>query len=651
MHAFNELRVDSLENALSGVNDTTKVRLLVEISDEWGKRDPKQAVEHALQGLLLAIETEDSISVFRAYRQLGIANSVAGKYEAAKDTLEHALELSKLLRRPPWVINSLLSIGNVSRKLTDYEGALAYYQEAALLAKQKQLEALEAQSLCNVAVAHADLGNYDKAIEYCLLSIEIDRKLNNQKTLAVTLGNIAIYYAISGDFESGILFLKQAYQINENRGNKEGMAYNLNNMGRMYTDLGNLQKAIECLLRSKELNEKRKDYRMVAYNEVNIGRNYLEMGRTDESIYYARLSLETANFIKTRGDWVTDAYQILAEAHAERKEFDEAFHYLQQYTDLRDTLYTEQTSAKIAEMEGLFNKERQQQEIALLQEREASSKAALEKELAEGQVRRTIMWFSLVALALMIALVITQVVNYRRRNRTRELLAAKAEEAREKEASRQLAEMRLKALRSQMNPHFIFNVINSIQHFIMKSDRKAGYNYLSKFARLIRVILENSQKNTVFLEEELKTLKLYLEIESLRFEDKFDYQIEFGEALNGTNYEIPAMLVQPYVENAIVHGLLNKTEKGRLLIKIDRDESLLHCVVQDNGVGRKKAQEIKKNKLLSHRSVGMSNTSARLEILNLNRNTQTRVDIQDLFDEEGDVSGTRVDLYIPIINE
>lgn len=644
-------RKDSLEMELTTEKDSVRVRLFCELSKEWLQTDPKEASNQANKGLGLAQKLGRKDLECLAIRQLGIAQSAEGKYTEALESFNSALEKSRSLKQPSWVIKNLISAGNVSRKLSAYQEALAFYQEAALKARDEEDKQAEAKALCNVGVAHADQSNYAKAIEYCQQSIAIDKELGNQTSIAITLGNIAIYYAIQGDFKSGILQLQQALSINRRLNNREGMAYNLNNLGRMHADLGDPEKGIEYLLESKAINEERKDLRMVAYNLNNIGRLYLKLERAEDAIRFSLQSLDVASQLTGRGDWVTDAYQTLAEAFAKQGQHEKAFSYLELYTDLRDTLYTEESSAQIAEMEARFNQERQEQEIALLREQEGRSKAALAQEKAEGRFRLTIMWSSLIGFILMVALVIALVINYRRRIRTRELLAAKAEETRQKEASRQLAEMRLKALRSQMNPHFIFNVINSIQHFIMKADRKAGYNYLSKFARLMRVILESSQKSTVFLEEELKTLRLYLEIESLRFEDKFDYEIKLGESLNGTNYEMPAMLVQPYVENAIVHGLLNKNEKGSLLIEVSREEDMLHCVVQDNGVGRKKAQEIKKSKLLSHRSVGMSNTSDRLEILNLNRNTHTRVNIEDLIGEDGNASGTRVDLFIPIINE
>ncbi|MEM9025129.1 MAG: histidine kinase, partial [Bacteroidota bacterium] len=202
----------------------------------------------------------------------------------------------------------------------------------------------------------------------------------------------------------------------------------------------------------------------------------------------------------------------------------------------------------------------------------------------------------------------------------------------------------------QMNPHFVFNALNAIQNFIMKSDKEAGYLYLSKFARLIRMILENSPKGTVSLEEELKMLTLYLEMESLRFDSRFVYELEVDPSLSQSVEEIPSMIIQPYVENAIVHGLLNKMdgEKGRLEISIARADQGIRCTITDNGVGRKRAEELKKKKLLTHRSVGISNTRERLEILNLERPDKTEVKTQDLVDAHNEVIGTSVELVIPL---
>jgi len=207
----------------------------------------------------------------------------------------------------------------------------------------------------------------------------------------------------------------------------------------------------------------------------------------------------------------------------------------------------------------------------------------------------------------------------------------------------------LKALRSQMNPHFIFNSLNSIQHFIVHNDEVSASKYLNTFAKLIRTILNNSEKPTTTIREEIDSVRLYLELEALRFEDKFEYQIQIEPGLDLDYYEVPTMLIQPFAENAILHGLLPKGGNGKLLIQITQDKNHILCAIVDNGIGRSKAQEMKENSMRkTQKSFGMKITQDRLELLNYIHKTNLSVRIVDLKDERGQASGTRVEIYIPV---
>jgi hypothetical protein len=226
----------------------------------------------------------------------------------------------------------------------------------------------------------------------------------------------------------------------------------------------------------------------------------------------------------------------------------------------------------------------------------------------------------------------------------------KNKQHKEYERKVEMSKIELKALRSQMNPHFVFNSLNSIQHYIFNSKSDEAVKYLNKFAKLMRVILNNSDKPTVALEDDLEALKLYLELEQMRFEDKFEYKIEVDENVD-LDYDImPPMLLQPYVENAILHGLTPRKDKGLLTIRISTEEHFIVCTITDNGIGRKKAAEIKRtmpgNK---HKSLGMKITEERLRILNEISQSKHSVKIIDLTNADGSAAGTSVELYVPVL--
>ncbi len=211
---------------------------------------------------------------------------------------------------------------------------------------------------------------------------------------------------------------------------------------------------------------------------------------------------------------------------------------------------------------------------------------------------------------------------------------------------RRLVEMELKALRSQMNPHFTFNTLNSIQSFINQRSPETAVDYMAKFAELIRSILENSAEEFIELNRELKTLERYLELESLRFENKFEYEIRVDESIDASCEKVPSMILQPYIENAIWPGLLNKPDKGKITVKIEPHPKGLVCIVEDNGIGRKKAMAIKEQNGSRRKSFGLLISQERLEILNRFSSKTMRVTITDLINENDQALGTRVELLV-----
>ncbi len=205
-----------------------------------------------------------------------------------------------------------------------------------------------------------------------------------------------------------------------------------------------------------------------------------------------------------------------------------------------------------------------------------------------------------------------------------------------------------KALRAQMNPHFIFNALNSIQNFILERDDQTADLYLANFSTLMRKVLENSKHNQIPLNEEIETLQMYLQLEHLRFENKFSYEIILDQQIDSNAVMIPSSLIQPYLENAIWHGLMPKQSAGKLKLEfIKHKKEQLLVIVEDNGIGREAASKLR-NKSKDHKSTGMKNIEERLKLLNKNNKGAFFVKIIDLKSNEGKARGTRIELSIPL---
>ena len=220
------------------------------------------------------------------------------------------------------------------------------------------------------------------------------------------------------------------------------------------------------------------------------------------------------------------------------------------------------------------------------------------------------------------------------------------DKARRRELRNELARAQQQALSLQMNPHFIFNTLGSLQSFILKNDRDASNLYLTKFSQLMRKMLDNVECGFVDLEEEIETLRLYIELQHLRFGDHFDYEITVDPRIDLTSVQIPPFLIQPYVENAIQHGLLPGENRGRLAVEVKLHDPGILWVVEDNGIGRAEAAKIKSRKGQDTRPHGTEITDRRVELLNrlsLERYSVTTLDLQD---GDGRPSGTRVEILL-----
>jgi LytS/YehU family sensor histidine kinase len=208
---------------------------------------------------------------------------------------------------------------------------------------------------------------------------------------------------------------------------------------------------------------------------------------------------------------------------------------------------------------------------------------------------------------------------------------------------KQLADLKMQFLRAQMNPHFMFNSLNSIKHFILTNEREKASEYLSNFAQLIRSILSFSNARYISLADELNTLETYVGLERIRFSDGFDYQIKVSESIDPSALLVQPLIFQPYVENAVWHGLMHKESQRRLEIEISENKNMLTCSITDNGIGREKSASIK-SKSNTRKSLGLQISELRMKAQDAN----TTVEIIDLKSENGTSLGTRVLISLPL---
>lgn len=258
-------------------------------------------------------------------------------------------------------------------------------------------------------------------------------------------------------------------------------------------------------------------------------------------------------------------------------------------------------------------------------------------------------WLFRIAAAIFFAGVFYSLIRWRLNEKFNRQLELAEKEKKLAGLEQQKTALEMQALRAQMNPHFIFNSLNSINNFILANDRLQASAYLNKFSRLVRLILQNSQASFISLESELEALKLYLELEALRFSYHFEYKITVATELDIEGLKVPPLIIQPYVENAIWHGLMQKEDKGRLDIEVSQEDDYLFFKIADDGIGRRAAADRASKSATRHKSMGVKITADRITMLQSLNGTVSPVTIIDLLHPDGSGAGTEVLIKIPVI--
>lgn len=537
-------------------------------------------------------------------------------------------------------------------------------------------------------------GNYEKAFDYSQIAIRL-----NQKTLPLSktkeeqsfrvylcqqsLVDMAKLYKESGDFYTALEYLNRSEQF--------GKTYKTNwymerEKAEIFILFGKYDSAFVFL------NKIRKSSPDNAWTKFSLGQSFLAINQTDSALYFLQdaltffkknnnmfftgpAMLDLSSVYILRKDYSTalayvlpavaaaDAlndkprpflmkgYELLSKVHHGLGNNDSAYFYLLKYNALKDSIQNRQFLFRISAA-------KKEATIGLLEKDNKIKQQQLKQEAS-------LKYFLLIALLLFTIsgiFIFRSLILKRKNDKLRshqlenELKMQQLEnEKRQTEFQKKTTELEMQALRAQMNPHFIFNCLSSINRFILKNEPDTASDYLTRFSRLIRMVLMNSQKSLITLEDELDMLTIYLDMERLRFKNTFDYHIIFTNRVDAGAIYIPPLLLQPFCENAIWHGLKHladpqsgRHEHGRLDIILSMENKILNCSITDNGIGRLKAAEIKSKSAEENKSMGLKITTERLALLNQEKENLTSFEIVDLKNENGEAAGTTVKLKISL---
>ncbi len=497
------------------------------------------------------------------------------------------------------------------------------YNENLRISETHFIKGLKTKSLLGLSNVYDALNNQDQSIHYLELMLEAAKSENILSYVETAHSSLGLKVMdFKKDYKLAQYHFNQSLAISETLkdsskiiGTKSRIAWNyyLQNM---------LDSSIFCYTRLLA-DLKGNNYVYLANTYGNLGTVF----RDKKDLLKARENYDKAISFALQGrhkyslSWI---YKDMSIMYVRNRNFENAYNYYALYTAYNDSLNNTNFNAKLIDARVRYDVKEKEQKVELL-----SLKVKNQSMYIFG-------FAGFLALSILIGFLLIRQSKLSARRRISEM-------------NQKISEITQANLRQQMNPHFIFNTLNSIQYYMYQHDKLATNNYLTKFSSLMRRILENSQHTSIPLNDELDAVNLYLELESFRFKDKFEYEITIDDEIDTIMYKIPTMLIQPYVENAICHGLMNKEDKGYLKININLKSDHLACIIEDNGIGREAAKEIKLKKEINHNSLGTRITESRLDLVNLLYGTSLTTIYTDLVDENGKPNGTRVEIQIPIL--
>nr|NQU89749.1 tetratricopeptide repeat protein [Bacteroidota bacterium] len=533
--------------------------------------------------------------------------------------------------------NMAYTLNNLSAcyvRLGNYEKGLDMALKSLKIKEKKGNENDIAMSLINIGGILVKLGNDDDALEKYLSALGIFNKGKSHKYVGKCLSNIGSIYKRKGKLD----IARQYYADAKERYVEANETMYLASVYRYIAGIdlkeGMVSNAMENYRNSLSICNDFQDHYGITTSKMGIGESLKILGDIAGAIRYFQEALTHAVEIGAT-DLQRDAHLSLSECYEKTGRNSSALDEYKLYAQLTDSLLNQDKVKNMNELQIRYETEKKEQEIRILKQQNEIDNLEIIRQNQQLRQQRNIIFVSVVMI-LLVGIILLLLFN---RYRLKQV-------ATKEKAKRKALQIESRLLRTQMNPHFLFNSLNSIQNYISDADTFMAETYLSKFAQLVRNILEHSRKNLITLEDDIRSLRLYLELEQLRFKGLFDFDISTSKQLDDDEYFIPPMLIQPFAENAIIHGIRHKPEKGHLAIRLNLADDLIICEVEDDGIGRRNSMEINKNRHKSP-SMGMQVTQERIEVLRHQMNAGAEFRIIDLEDQDGKPAGTKVIVHIP----
>lgn len=483
--------------------------------------------------------------------------------------------------------------------------------------------------------AQYSIYNYDDAGYYFSQSKEIAERIHDKRLQGLIKTDLGVLSFARKENKKAIQLLRDAIRILQEYNDEDGLGFAHKHLGNVYKEQKTYNEALRYYNKALVYFESSANRAEIASVYHLVGTVFEKQGKYDNALNYLNRSVEIRSQFGFTGS-IYPTYREISEVYKKTGNIKLANYYLEMYSNYTDSARIVEVSTRIAEISELYRAEQRERLIAMqadsieLQKKEKDLTSA---KLEVTELRNSFQTYVIIGFILLLVLAVVIFYNQWKQRNIRQL--------------QREAEMSQKLLRSQMNPHFVFNAMSVIQSYIYENDIKNSTKFLVNFSKLMRLILENSSKEFIPIVTEIDILTKYLETQKLRFGDRFEYEVATDQLLLDDELIIPPMITQPFIENAIEHGQLHTVEGGFIRVNFSKESNMLKIVIEDNGIGRKGAELNKKSK--EHKSMAMKITQDRIDNLSYKYRIQGSLEISDYNPEQ--MTGTRVVIFLPYRTE
>lgn len=539
--------------------------------------------------------------------------------DQAIEYIEKAISVASEVKDTLPLADATNSLGNIYKEMALFGQAIDSYFEALKLWEIKGDSAGMSVAYGSIGLAYYFQKDYDRALEFCRKHLDLSQKRNDLWEVSKINNTIAQIYNSEGLYDSALFYQRKSLALNREMNYPSGESSSCHNIASTLLHLSQPDSALWYMNSAMDIAD---EINMPVPPEYYITLGNIEQSRGKfQQAFSSSLKAYSMGKEKDLPLIVSDASLLLSDIYSKTGREDLAYRYLKEHMQLSDSISNDDFLKQVTRMEIQYDFDKKQKEAEFIQMQE--------KLVRDQKIKQQ--GLLLKGLAILLVLVAIISLLYLRHTRLR--------------AQYSQIDLEQRLLRAQMNPHFIFNSLCAIQDLILKDKPQRANAFLTKIARLMRNILENSREEYVSLDKEIETLRLYLDVQQLRFENGFEYAINVDQSVDPENISVPPMLAQPCLENSIEHGLLPGKENGRIEVSYTLKEELIVLEVTDNGIGREKAAEV--TPTVKKRSISTKLTEKRLEhFRKILKEKNISYRIIDMY-EEGASTGTKVIMMLP----